>query len=130
MKYNLVKSSKTVKTPAYVKEIYGHIYENMTVSRFLDDERIVTLMTFGQQNRLVNDLVNEISTNSRVLQIGCTFGKQIEAVAEKIGAQGKYTIVDVCPCQIERCKSKSLYQKIDVGTLIGMIEGFYYYEEV
>ena len=119
MKYNLVKSSKTVKTPAYVKEIYGHIYENMTVSRFLDDERIVTLMTFGQQNRLVNDLVNEISTNSRVLQIGCTFGKQIEAVAEKIGAYGKYTIVDVCPCQIERCKSKSLYQKIDFQSYNG-----------
>ena len=113
MKYNLVKSSKTVKTPAYIKEIYGSIYENEKISRFLDDDRIVSLMTFGQQNRLVNDLVKEISTNSKVLQIGCTFGKQIEAVADKIGAYGKYTIVDVCAKQLERCKSKTLYQKIN-----------------
>ena len=28
MKYNLVKSSKAVKMPAYVREIYGKIYEN------------------------------------------------------------------------------------------------------
>ena len=119
MKYNLVKSSKAVKTPAYVKEIYGPIYENIKVSRFLDDERIVTLMTFWQQNKLVADLVNEISTNSKVLQIGCTFGKQIEAVADKIGAYGKYTIVDVCEKQLERCKSKLIYQKIDFQSYDG-----------
>jgi len=113
MKYNMVKSSKVVKTPAYVREIYGKIYENEKISRFLDDERIVTMMTFGQQNKLVNDLVKEISTNSKVLQMGCTFGRQIEAVAEKIGAYGKYVIVDVCQKQLERCRSKAIYQKID-----------------
>lgn len=113
MKYNMVKSSKAVKTPAYVKEIYGKIYENEKLCRFLDDERITSLMTFGMQNRMVEDLVKEISTNSKVLQIGCTFGKQIEAVAEKIGAYGKYVIVDVCPQQLERCRSKAIYQKID-----------------
>ena len=113
MRYNMVKSSKVVKTPAYVKEIYGKIYENEKVSRFLDDDRIVNITTFGQQNHMVNDLVNEISTNSKVLQMGCTFGKQIEAVAEKIGAYGKYTIVDVCAKQIARCKSKAIYQKIN-----------------
>ena len=111
-KYNIVKSSKAVKTPAYVKEIYGKIYENEKLSRFLDDERIVSLMTWGFQKRLVDDLVKEISTNSKVLQLGCTFGKQIEAVAEKIGAYGKYVIEDVCPQHLDRCRSKEIYQKI------------------
>ena len=111
-KYNMIKSSKAVKTPAYVKEIYGKIYENQKLCRFLDDDRIVSLMTWGLQNRMVDDLVKEISTNSKVLQIGCTFGKQIGAVAEKIGAYGKYVIEDVCPQQLDRCRSKEIYQKI------------------
>ena len=119
MKYNLVKSSKAVKMPAYVREIYGKIYENEKLCRYLDDERIVTLMTWGFQNRLVNDLVKEISTNGKVLQIGCTFGRQIEAVAEKIGAYGKYVIVDVCPQQLERCRSKEIYQNIDFRSYDG-----------
>ena len=42
-KYNIVKSSKAVKTPAYVKEIYGKIYENEKLCRFLDDDRIVSV---------------------------------------------------------------------------------------
>lgn len=112
-KYNIVKSSKVVKVPAYVKEIYGKVYENEKLCRYFDDERIATLMTWGFQNKMVNDVVKEISTNSKVLQIGCTFGRQIEAVAEKIGAYGKYVIVDVCPQQLERCRSKAIYQKID-----------------
>ena len=111
-KYNIVKSSKAVKTPAYVKEIYGKIYENEKLCRFLDDDRIVNIMTWGFQNRLVNDLVKEISTNGKVLQFGCTFGKQIGAVAEKIGAYGKYVIEDVSSKQLERCRSKEIYQKI------------------
>ncbi len=118
-KYNLIKSSKAVKMPAYVREIYGKIYENEKISRFLDDERIVTLMTLGFQNRLVDDVVKEISTNSKVLQIGCTFGRQIEAVAEKIGAYGKYVVIDVCLKQLERCRSKEIYQNIDFRSYNG-----------
>lgn len=112
-KYNMVKSSKAVKIPAYVHEIYGKIYENEKLCRYLDDDRIVSVMTWGMQNRMVDDLVKEISTNSKVLQIGCTFGRQIEAVAEKVGAYGKYVVVDVCPQQLERCRSKAVYQRVD-----------------
>lgn len=112
MKYNLVKSSKATKTPAYMKVIYGKIYDNEKLSRFLDDDRIVSLLTLGQQKRIVDDVVKEISTNSKVLQMGCTFGRQIEAVSEKVGAYGKYVIADVNEKQLERCRSKTIYQKI------------------
>ncbi|MBQ8869890.1 MAG: rhodoquinone biosynthesis methyltransferase RquA [Alphaproteobacteria bacterium] len=113
MKYNIVKASKVVKTPTYVKEIYGNVYENEKLSRFLDDERIVSFLTCFQQHKLVNDVIKEISTNSSVLQMGCTFGRQIEATAEKVGAYGRYVVADVTPMQIERCKSKTVYQKIN-----------------
>lgn len=113
MKYNFVKNSKVVKVPAYVREIYGKLYENERLCRFLDDERVVSVLTLGHQNKMIADVVSEITTNSKVLQIGCTFGRQIEAVAEKIGAYGKYKILDVCPQQIDRCRSKAIYQTID-----------------
>ena len=84
VKYNMVKSSKAVKLPAYVKEIYGKIYENEKLCRYLDDERIVNVMTFGLQNRMVDDVVKEISTNSKVLQIGCTFGKRLIQAVKRL----------------------------------------------
>ncbi len=113
MKYNLVKSSKATKTPAYMKVIYGKIYDNEKISRFLDDDRIVSFLSLGQQKHMIDDVVKEISTNSRVLQMGCTFGRQIEAVAEKVGIYGKYVVADVNEKQIERCKSKIIYQKVN-----------------
>lgn len=113
MKYNVVKNSKVVKIPAYVREIYGKIYDSEKISRFLDDDRIVSFLTLGQQSKMVDDLVKEISTNSSVLQMGCTFGYQIEAVSEKIGAYGRYVIADVNAKQLARCRSKTIYQKIN-----------------
>lgn len=113
VKYNKIKNSKVVKIPAYVREIYGKFYSNKKLCQLMDDERIASMLSMGSHKKIVADVVKEISTNSSVLQIGCTFGRQIEAVAEKIGAYGKYVIADVDPAQIERCRSKSIYQKID-----------------
>ena len=108
-----VKNSKIVKIPAYLGELYGFIYDQKKVSQILDDYRVQAILRCGLQNRLIDDLLEDIGTNSSVLQIGCTFGKQIEKTEEKIGRYGQYTIVDVNPKQLERCREKLIDKKIN-----------------
>lgn len=113
LKKNVIKTSKVVKEPAYFKEFYEKIYKNDRLCRFFDDERIASLMTFGCQNKMIEDVLEYVGTNSSVLQVGCTFGRQMDATAEKIGRYGKYVVADVSKEQIERCRQRSIYQNIE-----------------
>ncbi len=113
IKANIIKNSKIVKEPAYIKELYGFIYKNKGVSHFLDDDRIQAILTFGAKKTLIADLLEEIGTNSSVLQIGCTFGSQMQKTADKIGRYGSYVVSDVLPVQIDRCREQLIDKKID-----------------
>lgn len=100
---------KTVKLPSYVKAIYGWLYCNWQVSRFFDQVWLLKLLTWGNYNKLQTSLLKEIAPKSKVLQIGATFGDQMEKTAEKIGFDGKYDLVDVCGTQLRRCEEKYKY---------------------
>lgn len=113
IKANVVKNSKIVKEPAYIRELYAFIYKNKTLSHFLDDDRIQTILSLGAKKTLVGDLLEEIGTNSSVLQIGCTFGSQMQKTADKIGRYGSYVVSDVLPSQIDRCREQLIDKKID-----------------
>ena len=80
MKYNIVKTSKVVKTPAYVQHIYGKLYENETVSRFFDDERIVSLVTCFQQYKMIDDVVKEISKIKKQYSIPITQEHRMDSI--------------------------------------------------
>lgn len=101
------------EVPAYLKELYGFLYHPRTKKSILDDDRTQTLLTFGFHNIIINDLMEEIGTNSNVLQIGCTFGSQMFQTAEKIGKYGSYTIADILPSELENAKKKLTEQKVE-----------------
>ncbi len=108
-------SSKTSRkitndVPAYINELYAPMYLNAEISNNLDDNRLWTLATFGYNNKLANAVCEEINYQSSVLQIGATFGKQIDKIIEKIGPYGSLDILDVTPTQIDRCQNKFIYQ--------------------
>ena len=102
--------SSEVQLPAYVKEVYGYIYEDQEVSRNLDDNRFGTLFTLGYNNKLAKAVCREVNYPSSVLQVGATFGNQIDKIASKIGQYGSYDIIDVSKTQIERCRNKFIYE--------------------
>lgn len=105
--------SSSTDIPAYLKVLYGFLYHPHAKKSLLDDDRTQSLLTFGYNNVIINDLVEEIGTNSNVLQIGCTFGSQMLQTAEKIGSYGTYTIADVLPSELERAQKKLERQKVE-----------------
>ena len=55
---------------------------------------------------MTNALLKEIYPGAKVLQLGCTFGRQMEETATKIGAYGIYDVLDISNIQLKRCKEK------------------------
>jgi len=108
-----VKTSQTVIEPAYLRGLYGFLYSGTHLAKFLDDDRIQTLLTFGFETKLIDDMLEDIGTNSSVLQIGCTFGSQMQKTAEKIGKYGSYVVADVSKTQLKEAKTKLINQKIE-----------------
>lgn len=112
-KANIVKNAKIVKEPLYLSSLYPLIYHKQKFYRFLDDERIQNLLFLGFRKKIIADMLEHIKTNSSVLQIGATFGDQMQKTAEKIGRYGTYVITDVLPEQLNRAKGQLIDKKID-----------------
>lgn len=105
----MVQSTKIkefVSLPVHVPGIYDWLYNNKDVYTLFDNDWFINLITLGFHKKLVDSLLKEIKPNSHVLQLGCTFGLQIENVAYQIDETGKYIIVDNNKKQIKRCQKK------------------------
>lgn len=99
-------AASTAKLPAYAEFVYGDIYNNPKKSAALDRNFSVKLHTFFQSDKLLQSLLREVAPNQRVLQLGLTFGPQLEETAMKVGAYGVYDVVDINPLQIDRVRRK------------------------
>ncbi|MBO4285088.1 MAG: class I SAM-dependent methyltransferase [Alphaproteobacteria bacterium] len=112
-KASITKNAKAVKKPAYLDSFYSIFYRKSKLSMLLNDDRVQSFLSLGFRSRLIDELLEDIGTNSSVLQIGCTFGSQIKKTAEKIGKYGSYTVMDVLENQLAFCKEQNKNQNIN-----------------
>ena len=96
------------KLPAYWKEIYGWLYGSYW-NRLLDNDWFLTLITFGANRIIRKALLKEISPGAKVLQLGATYGSQMEDVARAVGRSGRYDVLDVSQAALHRVKEKYQY---------------------
>lgn len=102
------------KLPLYLKEIYGDFYNSETLCLWADKPWLRTILSLGNNLKLINAALKEVTPGDKVLQLGCTFGLQMEQMALRIGRYGQYDIAEVSNIQIARCKAKygSLYTQM------------------
>lgn len=105
-----------ISLPPYIDFIYGDLYKDINKCMSRDNTILCKLKTFFQYKTLVNAAVNEVKRNQSVLQLGITFGNQIDEVAMAVGAYGQYDIVDINPIQVSRVTEK--YWKVYQGLKI------------
>ena len=99
-----IASSKRI--PAYSEFFYGDIYNSPSKTASRDKPLSVHLRTFFQDEKMLQSLLREISVNQRILQMGVTFGPEIEEVAYKAGGMSGYDIIDVNELQLKMCRKK------------------------
>ena len=102
------------KIPPYMQILFNKIYENPAICDILDDTRVVQLNNFFATDTLIKDLLRDIPKNAHVLQIGLTFGKEIDAVYNKVQKQGKLDIFDLSETQIRRAAKKYAHHNMTI----------------
>lgn len=95
--------------PIRIAGIYDWLYENQKIYDFFDNDLWCKFITLGLHKKLTEAVSREIAEGSDVLQLGCTFGLQIEDIAYQIGEKGSMTVIDVNKKQLKRCVKKYDY---------------------
>ena len=96
----------TQKLPPYMNVLYNRIYQNQKVCGILDDSRIAMLTSFFAADKLQKDMLRDVPKNAHVLQIGLTFGKEINVLYNKVHKRGKLDIFDLSTTQIDLAAQK------------------------
>ena len=104
--------AKMNELPPYMRIFSNKIYSNRILSGIFDDSRITALRSCWASKKIIKDLLHDITKNAHVLQIGLTFGTEIEQVYNKVKKQGKLDIFDVSEVQIEQAKVR--YKDTDI----------------
>ena len=109
------KPQGRVVVPLYQRFFYSKLYNNLKLSRLLDNNWLLNLFTFGTHNKLIETCAEEVETHSTVLQFGATFGNQLGEVAEKVGYYGRLYVMDVNRTQLNRVEEKyeTLYPQMN-----------------
>ena len=105
---------KKNQLPPYMDILFNKIYSSKVLSNVFDDSRIVYMGNLGATNTIMKDLLHDITKNAHVLQIGLTFGSEIELIYNKISKHGKLDIFDISDVQIERAKEKYSHYSINI----------------
>lgn len=107
--------AKINSLPPYMNVLFNRIYANKTISVILDDERIVKLCHLWQKNKIMKDLLRDVAKNAHVLQIGLTFGDELEQIYAKVKKHGKLDVFDVSETQLLRAKEKYARKNIELS---------------
>jgi len=92
--------------PAYMHEVYSWAYLNPRNVKFLDREIIVSLILWGNNRRLKQALLTEITPDSTVLQAAHVYGTLIPEIAAKLSHPRQLEVVEVSPLQAGICRDK------------------------
>lgn len=105
---------KLNELPPYMLVLYNNIYGSKILSGVCDDIRVAKLRSLWQYDKIVKDVVCEVAKNAHVLQIGLTFGDELDKVYEKVCRHGKVDVYDVSEVQIELAKAKYDYNNMEI----------------
>jgi len=99
-------SQAGVEVPAYMRDVYDWAYLDPRNVKLLDREIIVSLILWGNNKRLKQALLAEITPESTVLQIAHVYGTLIPEIASKLSHSGQLEVVEVSPLQAGICREK------------------------
>ncbi len=103
------RAADKAKIPLYQREFYSWLYESPRLTKWLDNQKLLNMLTFGFSSKMLQSCAGELKTSSNVLQMGGTFGDQIGVAASKIGIFGHYDLLDVSMVQLRHQRNKYCY---------------------
>ena len=102
---NTIKiKSKSFPLPLYHTAIYPNLYKDEKWFKFFGNKIVSNVVSLFTREKIIDSFIEEITPKSKVLQMGISFGDEIQAVAEQVGYKGRFDIIDVNNNQIAFAK--------------------------
>lgn len=96
--------SKDFPIPVYQSAIYPNLYNETKWFRFFSKPIVNNVLSLFTRERIIDEIIGEIPPKAKVLQMGVSFGNEIQEVAEQVGYKGRFDIIDVNNTQITCAK--------------------------
>ena len=92
--------SEDFALPVYHKAIYPHFYQDKKWFNIFSSKFINNIVSCFTRQKIINSFIEEIYAQTKVLQMGITFGDEIKIVAEQVGYKGRFDVIDINNAQI------------------------------
>jgi len=103
-------SPVSTSLPHYMTEVYDWAYVSPRWVPKLDNNLVVKLLLFGNDQRLMRAYLSRIQPGMRVWQLAHVYGDLVRRAAQKCGGadgkQGHFTLTDVTPIQLAQASHK------------------------
>jgi ubiquinone/menaquinone biosynthesis C-methylase UbiE len=94
------------EVPQYLEETYRWAYLSRLGRFLLDRSLVVSAILWGNAQRLIGSVVEELAADQRVLQSACVYGDFSKQLATAVGSEGQLDVIDVAPIQVKYCRRK------------------------
>ena len=92
--------------PSYLRDVYSWAYLTPWLAGWLDRQVVVQTILWGNAQRLIGDVLDEIKPGDRVFQAAAVYGDFSRQVAAKIGRCGQLEVRDIAPLQVSLTRRK------------------------
>lgn len=96
----VLMQSKTFPLPVYQTAVYPRLYQDEKWFRFFRSRFINNILSLFTREKIINSFIEDIYPQTKVLQMGITFGDEIKDIADQIGYKGRFDVIDVNNAQI------------------------------
>lgn len=99
-------ASESTQLPDYLVQNYWWAYLTPASLYLFDNPVFLTFLLWGNLPRLVQTACDEVEAGQTVLQAANAYGHLSTALAEKIGGNGRFDVIDIAPLQADHVRRK------------------------
>lgn len=92
--------------PSYMHEVYNWAYLSPIGQWVFDRPMSVNTILWGNADRLIRSVEEELSEGQQVLQAACVYGDFSARMANRLGPEGRLDVIDIAPNQVRQTRVK------------------------
>lgn len=92
--------------PDYLRNVYTWAYLTPWLTGVLDRQIVVQTILWGNAQRLIDDVLDELNPGDHVFQPAAVYGDFSRQVAQRVGPAGRLDVRDVAPVQVNLTRRK------------------------
>jgi SAM-dependent methyltransferase len=92
--------------PEYLRDVYTWAYLTPWLTGFLDRQFVVQAILWGNAQRLIGDVLAEVTPGDHIFQPAAVYGNFSRQLARRAGPLGHLEIRDIAPLQVSLTRRK------------------------